>query len=166
MKTGLPVFLLLFLLCSTARADIYRWVDDQGTLHFTDDPSTIPAGQKDRAAPIIREAPEPAPAPPASSEGGASVHPAQPMEEPAVMPAPGESEREALARQVEQLQAKIEAKEKLIRQVDEKRSLSTNPYRNRVVDAYDMELYRKYQIELPNDRERLINLESRLKNAP
>jgi hypothetical protein len=46
--------------------------------------------------------------------------------------------------------------------VDEKQSLATNPYRNRFVAPSDLELYRKYQEELPGDRERLKALDSRL----
>jgi hypothetical protein len=46
--------------------------------------------------------------------------------------------------------------------VDEKQSLATNPYRNRLVSPSDLELYRKYKEELPGDRERLKELDSRL----
>jgi len=45
--------------------------------------------------------------------------------------------------------------------VDERQSLSTNPYRNRFVSPEDLELYKKYKEELPADRERLKELESR-----
>ncbi len=64
--------------------------------------------------------------------------------------------------QAEQLRAKIAAKEQLIESVDKKRSLATNPLRNRFVSPADMELYRKYQAELPADRERLKDLESQI----
>jgi hypothetical protein len=46
--------------------------------------------------------------------------------------------------------------------VDEKRSLATNPLRNRIVSPADLDLYQKYQVELPYDRDRLRQLESRL----
>jgi hypothetical protein len=62
----------------------------------------------------------------------------------------------------EKLRAKVDAKERFIRGVEEKRSVATNPYRNRFVSPSDMELYRKYKEELPGDRERLKALESRL----
>ncbi|HEX8043776.1 hypothetical protein, partial [Candidatus Deferrimicrobium sp.] len=62
----------------------------------------------------------------------------------------------------EKLRAKIDAKERFLRAVDEKQSLATNPYRNRVVDPPDLELYQKYKEELPGDRERLKELDSRL----
>jgi hypothetical protein len=63
---------------------------------------------------------------------------------------------------VEQLKAKIAAKERLIRFVDDRQNLVLNPYRSRVVDPGDLELYRKYQTELPEDRRKLQDLESRL----
>ena len=37
------------LLASRASADIYRWEDESGVIHFTDDPSTIPAKYKGKA---------------------------------------------------------------------------------------------------------------------
>jgi len=66
------------------------------------------------------------------------------------------------ATQAEKLRAKIDAKERFIRAVDEKQSLATNPYRNRFVSLSDLELYRKYKEELPADRENLKALEYRL----
>jgi hypothetical protein len=62
----------------------------------------------------------------------------------------------------EKLRAKIDAKERFILGVDEKQSLATNPYRNRLVSPSDIELYRKYKEDLPGDRELLKALESRL----
>ncbi len=35
--------LLLTLIASPASADVYKWVDAQGRLHFTDDPASVPA---------------------------------------------------------------------------------------------------------------------------
>jgi hypothetical protein len=145
-----------------ARADIYKWTDDQGTLHFTDDPSTIPAGKRDQStAPFIKE--------PTSSEpaSGSAVQPVPAAGETAqpsgvVSPVSGEDQTETLQREIEQQKAKIAAKESLIRYVDEKRSLATNPTRNRLVSAADLELYDKYQLELASDRERLRQLEAQL----
>ncbi len=37
------VVLLLTLIASPASADVYKWVDAQGRLHFTDDPASVPA---------------------------------------------------------------------------------------------------------------------------
>ena len=161
--------LVLALACAPSRADIFRWVDDQGTLHFTDDPASIPAQKRDQhAVPIIKE-------PPKSSQPATEVPPASPAPAPAAepsappsvyVPATGENGFESLQREIEQLKAKIEAKEALVRAVDEKRSLATNPLRNRIVSPADMELYAKYRVELPADRERLRQLESRLNRTP
>ena len=63
---------------------------------------------------------------------------------------------------IEKLRAKIDAKERFLRVVDRKQSLSVNPYRNRIVSPPDLELYGKYKDELPRDRELLKELESRL----
>jgi hypothetical protein len=69
---------------------------------------------------------------------------------------------ESPAIQSEQMRAKIAAKEQFIDTVDMKRSNIINPLGNRFVDPADLELYRKYQEELPGDKARLKELESRL----
>lgn len=75
-----------------------------------------------------------------------------------------EQQKEELVSQVEQQRAKVTAKEQHIRAVDAKRSLATNPLRNRFVDQADLDLYTKYQDELPADKEQLKELESRLES--
>lgn len=142
---------VLFLSPGRADADVLRWVDADGVVHFTDDPGSIPPSRRGGAVTIIRQkngapdappeaAPPPPPPPPVSGE-------------PASEPYRGTADESA------RLRAQIEAKEAFIRQVDQKRSLAINPYRNRIVDAADMELYNKYQTELPADRARLKELE-------
>ena len=148
----------------TSRADIYQWKDDQGTLHFTDDVSTIPPPFRKKATQLIREAPSViSPSrtspPPDGQEAGHSTAGAPSKEGVTQDP---EREKEELGSQVEQQKARIAAKEEHIRAVDEKRSLAMNPLRNRVVDPADLDLYDKYLAELPADRERLQELESRL----
>jgi hypothetical protein len=155
--SGLPV---------DGHADIFKWVDDQGTLHFTDDISSIPPSKRDAAnAPFLKE-PPPSAATTAKPEEQPPSAPQSVQTPPEVFaPDPGEHRIDALQRQIEQLKAKIAAKEALIRTVDEKRSLATNPLRNRLVDPPDWELYQKYQSELPGDRERLRQLESSLSGS-
>lgn len=47
MKWIIAIFgLLLFF--TFANAEIYKWVDEKGTLHFTEDPSTIPEKYRDK----------------------------------------------------------------------------------------------------------------------
>jgi hypothetical protein len=99
-----------------------------------------------------------APSPPP----GPSFSPTPSNGEPVDRPAIPEDDDATLA---EKLRAKIDAKERFLRGVDEKQSLATNPYRNRFVSPSDLELYRKYKEELPGDRERLKALESRLAPA-
>jgi hypothetical protein len=150
------------LLADTASADIYRWEDESGGIHFTDDISAIPAKYRGKTREIQKTPPaagQPSlstisapPAPPGTaispppSDGGTLGRPAVPEDDEAV--------------QAEKLRAKIDAKEQFLRGVDEKQSLATNPYRNRNVSPSDLELYRKYKEELPADRERLTTFES------
>lgn len=147
-----------------ASADIYRWEDEGGVIHFTDDPSAIPSKYKQKTREILKApppagrpslstmgAPESAPgssAPPRSSNGETPDRPQIPPDDDATL--------------IEKLRAKIDAKERFIRDVDQKQSLAVNPYRNRFVSPPDLELYGKYREELPRDRELLRELESRL----
>ena len=148
-------------------ADIYRWEDESGGVHFTDDLSTIPAKHRGKAR-EIQKTPPAAGQPSLSTMGAPPPPPA-----PSISPRPSNldtSDQQVIpedddAMQAEKLRAKIDAKEKLIRAVDEKQSLATNPYRNRFVSPSDLELYKKYKEELPADRERLKALESRLAPA-
>ncbi|HJX15146.1 MAG TPA: DUF4124 domain-containing protein [Candidatus Deferrimicrobiaceae bacterium] len=156
---------LLFLLSPPApsRADIYRWEDSQGTVHFTDDITNIPPQYRKNSTLLIREAPSVAPLPQAAPPAGIPQASPPPNAGPALSAQEqAEREKEDLASQVEQLKAKIAAKETHISAVDAKRSLAVNPLRNRFVDQADLDLYDKYQSELPADRERLKELESRL----
>ncbi len=160
--------LLLLLSPAASRADIYQWEDNQGTMHFTDDETTIPAKYRKNSSRLIREAPsvispeKASPSPgmkqaplPGSARDGLSAG------EEAAQEAAREEE---LASLVEQQKAKIAAKEEHIRAVDAKRSLAVNPLRNRIVDQADMDLYDKYKDELPGDKERLRELESSLES--
>jgi len=160
--------LLLFLSSAASRADIFQWEDNQGTVHFTDDETTIPAKYRKNASRLIREAPSsispdrtsPSPGekqslPPGAVGGGLSA------EEKA---AQENAREEELASLVEQQKAKIAAKEEHIRAVDAKRSLAVNPLRNRIVDQADMDLYAKYKEELPEDMKRLRELETSLES--
>ena len=152
------------LLAPPASADIYRWEDESGVVHFTDDPSAIPAKYRGKAR-EIQKTPPAAGKPSVSTMGAPSSPPGPPH-------SPGPSNGETIGRPslpqdddatlAEKLRAKIDAKERFIRAVDEKQSLATNPYRNRLVSPPDLELYQKYKEELPGDRERLKELDSRL----
>ena len=139
-----------------AAADIFRWVDDDGVLHFTDDPASIPASRRGTSSVVIRQDAGSRDAAPAAEAAPAPTPPtpAAPDPDRDAAPAAGDPSDEA-----RQLRAKIEAKESFIRQIDAKRSPAGNPYRNRIVDPADLDLYNKYQAELPGDRATLNALE-------
>jgi hypothetical protein len=151
-------------LAPPASADIYRWEDESGVIHFTDDPSSIPAKYRGKAREILKT--PPASGQPSLSTMGGPSSPAGPSSSP--RPSNGVKIDRPLLPQdddatlAEKLRAKIDAKERFMRAVDEKQSLATNPYRNRFVSPPDLELYQKYKAELPGDRERLKALDSRL----
>ena len=150
-------------LAPPAFADIHRWEDESGVIHFTDDPSSIPEKYRAKSREILKSPPG-AGQPSLSTMGAPSSPPG-----PAVSPTPSAGEtidrpmlpQDDDATVAEKLRAKIDAKERFILGVDEKQSLATNPYRNRLVSPSDIELYRKYKEELPGDRERLKELDSR-----
>ena len=152
------------LLAPPASADIYRWEDESGVIHFTDDPASIPEKFRGKSREILKT--PPAAGKPSVSTMGAPSSPPGPSLSPG--PSSGETiDRPSLpqdddATLAEKLRAKIDAKERFVRGVDERQSLSSNPYRNRFVSPEDLELYKKYKEELPADRERLKDLESRL----
>ncbi len=152
------------LLDSPASADIYRWEDESGVIHFTDDLSAVPAKYRKKAREIQKTPPEAGK--PSVSTMGAPSSPPGPSSSP--RPSNGETlnrperTQDDDATLAENLRAKIDAKDRFLRAVDEKQSLATNPLRNRIVSPSDLELYRKYKEELPGDRERLKALESRL----
>lgn len=145
---------LLALSASPSAADIYRWVDDQGTIHFTDDRTAIPERHRDGSGVVVLEAPPPLPQDPAPDPAQAAG--VEPAADEAALP------DEDLVSMAEQLRAKIAAKEQHVKAVDDKQSLAINPLRNRYVDPADLDLYRKYQAELPGDRELLREIELRI----
>lgn len=50
---GLSIYLVL--VCGPAHAKVYKWVDEKGKMHFTNDPSQIPKS-KDTKVKTLREA--------------------------------------------------------------------------------------------------------------
>jgi len=167
LTAAVSMFFVFPPFAPSSHADIYRWEDEAGVIHFTDDPSAIPSRYKGKVREILKS-------PPAAGEpsvstigGGAPTHggPASPGAAAAERETVPAIPVEDASATVESLRAKIDAKERFLRGIDEKQSLATNPYRNRFVSPSDLELYRKYKEELPSDRERLKELESRLAPA-
>jgi hypothetical protein len=167
---AIPIALCLagiaLLLCSfagPAAADIYRWEDESGALHFTDDLSSIPEKHRKKAQDVQKTPPRGGTVSTIGGGAGGSPAPAVPVSPlEALGASPELPTRESLEGQAEQLRAKISAKEQFIDKVDTKRSTLLNPLGNRFVSPEDLELYRKYSAELPGDRERLREIESGL----
>ena len=77
MKLISALLLMLVLSASYGHAQMYRWVDEKGTVHFTDDPSRIPdrykadtetrTTPKEKPVPEVKEKPV-APVPPKSAQ--------------------------------------------------------------------------------------------------
>ncbi|MEW6721486.1 MAG: DUF4124 domain-containing protein [Thermodesulfobacteriota bacterium] len=160
MKTlWIPGIALLFLgHPGSALGDIFRWVDGEGVVHFTDDPSKIPSKHRVKTDNILKSPPVSG-KPSVSTMGAPSSSPVGPSAPPPAevpdsfrMPVPQRDEPEGKA---EELRAKIAAKEQFIERIDRKRSTTLNPLGNRFVSPEDQELYRKYSEELPKDRELL-----------
>jgi hypothetical protein len=164
---AVATLLLSLTFVAPSLADIYRWEDESGGIHFTDDISNIPAKHRRKAREIQKTPPEAgkpslstmgAPPPPGPSYSPQPSNGGEVLDQPAI-------QEDDDATQAEKLRAKIDAKERFVRAIDEKRSLLINPYKNRYVSPSDMELYAKYKEELPADRERLKEIESRLAPA-
>jgi hypothetical protein len=51
--TALVILFSMLVVLSSAHAEIYKWVDDKGAVHFTEDPATIP--EKYRGAQIKQQ---------------------------------------------------------------------------------------------------------------
>ncbi|OGP55387.1 MAG: hypothetical protein A2162_11755, partial [Deltaproteobacteria bacterium RBG_13_52_11b] len=60
MRTAILFFILLVLSVMPSYGEMYKWVDEKGTVHFTDDPSSIP--EKYRTDAESRKTPKEAPA--------------------------------------------------------------------------------------------------------
>jgi hypothetical protein len=58
-RTALICLVLFLLATSSFSQQTYRWVDDKGTVHFTDDPSKIPERYRNQVKTI--DAPQPPP---------------------------------------------------------------------------------------------------------
>lgn len=159
------IAVILFALPAPSSADIYRWQDDSGGLHFTDDLSSVPEKYRGQVQDILKT-PPPSGKPGLSNIGGSSYPTGDTGAPPSAAEGSGAdgspSPRDTPEAQAEQLRVKIAAKEQFIEQVDAKRSATLRPLGNRFVSPEDLELYRKYSAELPGDRERLREIEAGL----
>jgi hypothetical protein len=83
MRTRVVLFTLMSLACAAAHsASVYRWVDENGVVHYSDQPHEnaekvqVQAPQTYKSQPAPRTAPTAPPAPPASTYQCAIVQPA------------------------------------------------------------------------------------------
>mgnify|MGYP006270071921 FL=1 len=73
MKKAILPFFIVIVLVSPSYGEMYKWVDEKGTVHFTDDVSTIPEkfrqdveereSPKKTATPETKEKPTSSPTP-------------------------------------------------------------------------------------------------------
>ena len=74
LRAGLAALAALVALVSPAWAQLYRWTDDAGTVHYTTDLATIPPAHRDRARDIGAPTPGPQqPVPAAPAAGGVVI---------------------------------------------------------------------------------------------
>jgi hypothetical protein len=141
-------------------ADIYRWRDESGVVHYTDTPSNIPERYRSRKE-TVQRGPADGGRPSLSTIGAPPSGPsATPPPEPFPVTDPARPGRDGGSpEETEKLRARIEAKERFVEGIDRKRSHALNPLGNRFVSPEDLELYKKYSEELPKDRKRLAELE-------
>jgi hypothetical protein len=53
-KMGFSIFMGLILCCSLAFGqEVYRWVDEKGTVHFTDDLGQVPEKYLQKSQPLL-----------------------------------------------------------------------------------------------------------------
>jgi len=155
------VFLVFTLLFSSpaSSGDIYRWVDSEGGVHYTDDSQNIPPRYRDHAKkgglpPISTYHEEDTSSPFPEGENGVAGQEEMGNGENS------EKSAEQVDLAIATLENKIKAKVDLIEYVDGKRNLAINPLRNRVISEKDQSLYKKYKKELPEDKRRLEELYS------
>jgi hypothetical protein len=143
----------------TADADIFMYKDDSGTLHYTDKPEKIPPKFRATQKKFL-SSPSKNQQPSLTVLGAPPPSPSQFVPEPNPVSQPIPDPQENISGQAEQLQARIEAKEKFIESIDLKRSLAVNPLGNKFVSPEDLDLYNKYTEELSQDRQKLQELQS------
>ncbi|MGD0627252.1 MAG: DUF4124 domain-containing protein [Thermodesulfobacteriota bacterium] len=49
MRIIVAAVFVLYLFIPLTHAEIYKWTDEKGTVHFTEDPATIPEKYQDKA---------------------------------------------------------------------------------------------------------------------
>lgn len=134
----------------------YRWEDEQGVIHITDDLGRVPPEYRDKAE-VIKTSPSEPPAPSPTPSPGAAA-PAEPREGLYG----GQSlqwwteEISAKRKQIESLRSQLELKEHFISIFEGGRRFG------KTFTAEEITRYETYKKELPEDKARLEELTSEL----
>lgn len=111
---------------SPALAQLYRWTDDTGKVHITDNPETIPPAYRDRAQPSSSDAPASG-----TKAGAPSRPPSAPSRPPARAPAASQGTAVSTTQQIQALQGKIAAarreRQTSLEQLRSQRTIHTTP---------------------------------------
>lgn len=162
----LPGIALVALLISGAptisSGQVYRWVDQGGVVHFTDNPQNIPDQYRNNA---MEFTPPPITTYAEERDRRVGAVPQSGLTRGANRERPSDS-AEALEESIRTMKSQIKAKRDLIRYVDERKNLAVNPYRNRIIMKNELELYDRYLQEIPEDERELERLESALRDIP
>ena len=111
---------------SPALAQLYRWTDETGKVHITDNPETIPPAYRERA----RSAPSEAPASGTNVDAPSATPPPR-SRPPARSPAPAQGPLSQATPQIQELQQKIAAarreRQTYLEQLRNERTVHTTP---------------------------------------
>src|SRR5574341_912367 len=102
MRFWISLWWLIWVSVAPALAQLYRWTDDAGKVHITDNPVTIPPAYRDRARSSTSEAP--------AADTNANippVAPSPPPHAPAPSPPLPQDAISALVSQIQELQEQI-----------------------------------------------------------
>src|SRR5207253_1311666 len=116
-RVWIALWWLIWVSVSPALAQLYRWTDDAGKVHITDDAATIPAPYRDRARSSGSEAPPVAPSPP--------------QEPPAPSQPPSQGTTSTLMAQIRELQQQMttarQERQTAIEQLRDERPVHATP---------------------------------------
>ena len=140
-RVWIALWWLIWVSVSPALAQLYRWTDDAGKSHITDNPATIPPAYRDRARSSGSEAPSVAPLPPQKPPAPAQSSPQDTIS--------------ALMSQIQELQRQLtiarQERQTAIEQLRDERPVHVTPefvrQRRHIADAGRMLLTVEQQID-------------------
>lgn len=153
-KVILTVFFALVALCAPALAyaDIYRWEDERGVLHFTDDIKKVPIRYRDKAA--VQKTPAPS-TDTSAPEGAGKVEEKRDSADELYGDYTLQWWLETFRKkknEVSQAVSLIETKKKFVQMFESGRRFG------QTYEQADVEKYNLYKAELPADEQRLADL--------